>query len=192
MKSKNELKTVDINAVQSRMVVVRDQQVLLDRDVAELYGVETRAVNQAVKRNAERFFDGYILELTPAECSRSQIVILNGSRGSNLKYLPHAFTERGLYMLATVLKSPRAIAATHAIIETYAQVRELKRELVSLHTEPDKKKRTSLMSHFGDLLTDIVMPDLSATETESSLELNFFIGKLKHTVRKIRRAGEGK
>jgi len=181
---------IDINSVKSRMLVVRDQQVLLDRDVAALYGVETRIVNQAVKRNAERFFDGYILGLTPEECSRSQIVTLNGRRGSNLKYLPHAFTERGLYMLATVLKSPRAIAATHAIVETYAQVRELKRELVALHTESDKKKRASLMSHFGDMLTDIVMPDLDVAETESSLELNFFIGKLKHTVRRVRRAEE--
>ena len=61
---------------------VRNQQVLLDRDVAALYGVETKKVNQAVKRNAERFYDGYILTLTPEECSRSQIVTLNGKRGS--------------------------------------------------------------------------------------------------------------
>jgi len=179
---------IDIKAVQSRMLLVRDQPVLLDRDVADLYGVETKAVNQAVKRNADRFSPGYIFELTAEECSRSQIVTLNGKRGSNLKYLPHAFTERGLYMLATVLKSPRAIAATHAIIETYAQVRELKRELVALHTETDKKKKTSLLHHFGDLLTSIVMPDLDAAETESSLEINFFIGKLKHTVRRVKRA----
>jgi len=190
MKQANELMAVDIDVVKSRILIIRDQQVLLDRDVAALYGVETKAVNQAVKRNADRFFDGYIMEQTPDECSRSQIVTLNGKRGSNIKYRPHAFTERGLYMLATILKSPRAIAATHAIIETYAQVRELKRELVSLHTEPDKKKRASLMTHFGNMLTDIVMPDLDVSETESSLELNFFIGKLKHTVRRVRRAEE--
>ena len=87
------------------MLEVRGQQVLLDRDVAELYGVETKAVNQAVKRNAERFYDGYILTLTAEECSRSQIVTLNGTRGSNIKYLPHAFTEKGLYMLATISAS---------------------------------------------------------------------------------------
>ena len=187
---KSGLVPIDINSVKSRMLVVRNQHVLLDRDVAALYGVETRVVNQAVKRNAERFFDGYIIKLTPEECSRSQIVTLNGKRGSNIKHLPHAFTERGLYMLATVLKSPCAIAATHAIIETYAQVRELKRELVALHTETDKKRRSSLMTHFGDMLTDIVMPDIATTETESSLELNFFIGKLKHTVRRVRHADE--
>ena len=88
---------------------------LLDRDVAALYGVETRVVNQAVKRNAERFFDGYVIKLTLEECSRSQVVTLNGKRGSNMKHLPHAFTERGLYMLATVLKSPCAIAKNSKI-----------------------------------------------------------------------------
>ena len=143
---------IDINAVKSRMLQVRGQQVLLDRDVAELYGVETKAVNQAVKRNAERFFDGYILTLTAEECSRSQIVTLNGKRGSNIKYLPHAFTEKGLYMLATVLKSDSAIQATHAIIETYAEVRAVKRELLALHTETDAKKRKSMMQHFGEVL----------------------------------------
>ena len=76
---------IDINAVKSRMLQVRGQQVLLDRDVAALYGVETKEVNQAVKRNAERFYDGYIFTLTAAECSRSQIVTMNGKRGSGLK-----------------------------------------------------------------------------------------------------------
>ena len=97
------------------MLTIRNQQVLLDRDVAALYGVETKALNQAVKRNAEKFPVGYILKLTDEECSRSQIVTLNGGRGSNLKYLPYAFTERGLYMLATVLKSARATQATLAL-----------------------------------------------------------------------------
>ena len=99
---------IDINAVKSRMLEVRGQHVLLDRDVAALYGVETKAVNQAVKRNAERFYDGYVLTLTAEECSRSQIVTLNGTRGSNIKYLPHAFTEKGLYMLATVRRVRKA------------------------------------------------------------------------------------
>ena len=107
MKKPAELGAIDIAAVQSRMLTIRNQQVLLDRDVAALYGVETKALNQAVKRNAEKFPVGYILKLTDEECSRSQIVTLNGGRGSNLKYLPYAFTERGLYMLATVLKSAR-------------------------------------------------------------------------------------
>ena len=69
---------LDLADVKSRMLVIRNQPVLLDRDVAELYGVETRVVNQAVKRNLERFPEGYILELTSDECPRSQILTLNG------------------------------------------------------------------------------------------------------------------
>ena len=93
-------------------------------------------------------------------------------------------------MLATVLKSHRAVEATHAIIETYAEVRVMKRELLALHTEKDAQKRNSMMRHFGEVLTDIVMPDLTTAETESSMEINFLIGKLKHTVRRVRKANE--
>ena len=97
------------------------------------------------------------------------------------------FTEKGIYMLATILKSERATAATFAIIETFAKVRSLKRELVDLHKETDKEKQVAKMKHFGDVLTDIVMPDLEVAETESSLELNFIIGKIKHTVKRVKK-----
>jgi len=174
--------------VKSRMVTVRGQVALLDRDVAALYGVETRRVNEAVKNNPDKFPADYMFALTKGEVDdlRSKISTANVSPKS--RALPKAFTERGLYMLATILRSKKATEATFAIIETYAQVRGLKRELVELHQEKDARKRTSLMKHFGEVLTDIVMPDLSVSETESSLELNFFIGKLKHTVRRVRKA----
>ena len=101
---------------------------------------------------------------------------------------PRAFTEKGLYMLATILKSERATAVTIAIIETFAKVRELKRELVELHKETDKAEQEKKMNHFGEVLTDIVMPDLETSETESSLEINFIIGKIKHTVKRVRKS----
>lgn len=97
------------------------------------------------------------------------------------------FTERGLYMLATVLKSERATEATFAIIETLAQVRELKRELLQLHKEKDKEKQKTMIRQFGEVLSDIVMPELETSETESSLEINFLIGKIKHTVKRVRK-----
>jgi hypothetical protein len=90
-------------------------------------------------------------------------------------------------MLATILKSKRATDATFAIIETFVKVRGLKRELVELHKEADQNRQADKMRHFGETLADIVMPDLEAVETESSLELNFFIGKLKHTVRRTKK-----
>ena len=98
-----------------------------------------------------------------------------------------AFTERGLYMLATILKGERARNVTFTIIETFFKVRSLKRELLALHNETDKEKQKTKMQHFGEVLSDIVMPDLQTSETESSLEINFFIGKIKHTVKRVRR-----
>ena len=103
--------------------------------------------------------------------------------------MPKAFTEKGLYMLATILKSKVAFGATFAIIETFAAVRGLKRELVNLHKETDPEKQTTKMQHFGKVLSDIVMPDLETSETESTLELNFIIGKIKHTVKRVKKTG---
>jgi len=177
--------------VESRVVVVRGQEVLLDRDVAALYGVETREVNQAVRNNPHKFPEGYVFELTLEESSalRSKDLTLEhaSGKGRHSKYNYKAFTERGLYMLATILKSPSATSAAIAIIETFTKVRSLKRELVELHKETDKEKQVSKMKHFGDMLTDIVMPDLDVAETESSLELNFIIGKIKHTVKRVKK-----
>ena len=92
-------------------------------------------------------------------------------------------------MLATILKSNRATLVTFAIIETFAKVRELQRELVILHKEENQNQelQVSKVQHFGDVLSDIVMPDLSVSETESTLELNFVIGKIKHTVKRVRK-----
>ena len=174
---------IDINAVKSRMLQVRGQQVLLDRDVAALYGVETKAVNQAVKRNTERFYDGYILTLTQEECSRSQIVTLNGIRGSNIKYLPHAFTEKGLYMLATVLKSKRAIQATHAIIETYAQVRAMVRDIEALQTLKDGSvEQAAKLTQAGHKLAALIGDNLSTDSTKTTIELNLAVLKITHEV----------
>lgn len=181
---------IDINAVKSRMLQVCGQQVLLDRDVAALYGVETRIINQAVKNNPEKFPVGYVAELSSDELSILQSKFLTANISSKSRVLPKVFTERGLYMLATILKGEQAVRTTLAIIETYAEVRAMKRELLALHTETDAQKRKSMMQHFGEALTGIVMPDLTTAETESSMEINFLIGKLKHTVRRTRKADE--
>lgn len=166
-----------VNSLQSRYA-----------DVAYLYGVETREVNQAVKNNPEKFPAHYMFELTPSELHdlKSKVLISNVSNNSR-RGATKAFTERGLYMLATVLKGERARQVTFTIIETFFKVRELKRELLDLHKETDKQKQQSKMQHFGEVLTDIVMPDLQTSETESSLEINFLIGKIKHTVKRVRK-----
>ena len=181
-----------IKDVQSKIVVIREQNVIVDADVARLYGVETRRINEAVHNNPEKFPETYMFQLDAAETEYLRSKISTANVSSKSRVLPKVFTEKGLYMLATILKSKRATAATFAIIETFAKVRSLKRELVELHKETDKKQQSQRLSRFGEMLTDIVMPDLDAVETESSLELNFFIGKIKHTVRRIKRADSPK
>ena len=89
--------------------VIRRQQVMLDKDLAMLYGVEAKVRNQAVKRNVERFPNDFRFQLTKEECLRSQFVTLNEKQGHHLKYMPYAFTEQGVAMLSSVLRSQTAI-----------------------------------------------------------------------------------
>lgn len=186
----HELPLVPYSDVQKRIVVVRGLSVILDTDVAALYGVETKRVNEAVRNNPDKFPSDYMFELTMEESRvlRSKFSTSGpGGKGRHSKYNYKAFTEKGLYMLATVLKSRRAVDAAFAIIETFAKVRGLRRELLDLHAEKDRRRQSEKMRRFGEILADVVMPDLDAVETESTLELNFLIGKLKHTVRRVRK-----
>ena len=163
---------------------------ILDADIAELYGVETKRVNEAVRNNPDKFPADYMFELTEEETCRLRSKFSSTNFSSKSRAFPKAFTEKGLYMLATILKSRQATMATFAIIETFAKVRELRQELVELHKESNKTKQLDKMHHFGEMLADIVTPELETVETESTLELNFIIGKLSHTVRRIKKTNE--
>jgi hypothetical protein len=101
--------------------------VILDADLAAIYGVQTRVLNQAIKRNADRFPEDFMFRLTreEAELSRSQSVILNLSRGQNIKYLPFAFTEHGAIQAANVLSAPRAVAMGVYVVRAFVQLREV-------------------------------------------------------------------
>jgi len=178
---------VGINEVEDKIAVIRGQQVIADADVAVLFGVETKEVNRAVRNNPDKFPSRYMFELNISELRDLRCKISSTNVSAMNRNSTKVFTERGLYMLATILNSERAKAATFAIIETFFKVRSLKRELVELHKETNKEAQARKMNHFGDVLTDIVMPDLQTSETESSLEINFFIGKIKHTVKRIRK-----
>lgn len=174
--------------VRECIVVIRDMPVIADADVANLYGVETKRVNEAVRNNPDKFPEDYMFVLSSDESAVLRSNFSSTKLSSKSRTLPKVFTEKGLYMLATILKSKSALNVTFAIIETFTQVRNLKRELVDLHKETDPEKQTTKMQHFGKVLSDIVMPDLETSETESTLELNFFIGKIKHTVKRIKKS----
>ena len=190
--SKEEIQSlITTNEVEKMMLSIRGKNVLLDRDVAALYGVETRIVNQAVKNNPAKFPQGYIIELNEEESAvlRSKISTLEQKmgRGRHSKYNIKAFTERGLYMLATILKSPRAIEATLAIIDTFTMTRQLARTMESLQTVEDGgEQQKTLLQKTGEILADIVGNNLSTATSETEIELNFAVVKIKHKItRKI-------
>ena len=183
---------MELQVIKDKIIIVRGQQVILDSDVAELYGVETKRINEAVKNNPDKFPEGYILYLSmdEANCSRSKISTLNSQkRGDNLKYPPKAFSERGLYMIATILKSPIATETTVAIVETFAKVRELSHTIAGISEETDKEQQKSMMRKSGELISDILSDDFQTIGTETTVEFNFSVLKVKHTVKRKPKGG---
>ena len=170
--------------VQNLVVKLRGQDVLLDRDVATLYGVKTKEVNQAVRNNPNKFPFGYIFEVDRFE--REELV-KNFDRFKTLKHstvAPTAFTERGLYMLATILKSEAAVKATIAIIDTFTQVREMVRKMEELQKTENPEEQKVLLKQSGELISDVIGNNLSTTESETQVELNFAVVKIKHTIKR--------
>lgn len=169
------------NDVQDKVIVVRGQQVLLDRDVAVLYGVSTGRINEAVKNNVEKFPNGYLFSLTNEEKIE---LIENFDRFESMKHSPNpptAFTERGLYMLATILKSKQAVQTTIAIIDTFAMVRQMASTMESLQSETDDENRQKkLLRKSGEIMADIIGQNLSTHAVETEIELNFALVKIKH------------
>ena len=122
----------NILEVENRIITLRNQQVILDSDVAELYGVQTKEINQAVRNNPEKFPEGYIFELSEVEKSELVKIFDRFNRQKHSTTSPKAFTEKGLYMLATILKSPQAVETTIAIVEAYAKLKELSRVITQI------------------------------------------------------------
>ena len=123
MKNQQEVQLVEVSEIQRRIMSVRSIQVMLDRDLAALYGVEVKQLNRQVKRNIERFPADFMFQLTKEDCLRCQIGTLNGKRGEHLKYMPYAFTENGIAMLSGVLKSPTAIEVNIRIMRAFTALR---------------------------------------------------------------------
>ena len=144
--------------IKSRIFTIRGVQVMLDRDLAALYGVETRVLNQAVKRNAARFPANFMLQLSAEETealrshlmcsdapsSRSQLVTLKGGRGSNVKYLPYAFTEQGVAMLSAVLRSATAIEVSVRIMNVFVAMRKALASIAPILSRLDTMERRQI------------------------------------------------
>ena len=176
---------MDLEKIKSKIITVQGQQVILDSDAADLYGVGTKRVNEAIRNNPEKFPEGYIIVLTDNEKAE---VVENFDHLSKLKFSPapvKGLSEKALYMLATILKSPVATETTLAIIETFAKVRELSCTIAELHKH-DKEKQKSMLQKSGEIISDIICSDLepTETETETTIELNLAVLSVKHTVKR--------
>jgi hypothetical protein len=174
---------VKFKQVEDKIITIRDQSVILDSDVAELYGITTREVNQAVKNNPEKFPEGYIVTINQKE-KDEVIKNFDHPKIKFSKELPKAFTEKGLYMLATILKSSAAVQTTIAIVETFTKVRNLSQKINELTTVSDKESQKKLMQSSGELITELLDPEMETTGTETSIELNFAVLKFKHSIKK--------
>jgi len=173
-----------IDDVDAKIVEIRNTKVLLDCDVAYLYGVETKEVNQAVKNNPEKFPEGYIITLDKNEKNE---LVKNFDQFKPLKHSSaplKGFTEKGLYMLATILKSPQATQTTLVIIETFAKIRELTRTVKELAIKTSTEEKKPLMQKSGEIISDILGDSLNISETETTFEINLAVMNIKHTVKR--------
>ena len=158
-----DLVTIPDSLIENSILLVRGHKVILDRELARLYGVSTKVLNQAVKRNANRFPEDFVFQLTLEEAtawhqatterlrsqnvilnaprSRSQFVTLKEVRGHNIKYRPYAFTEHGILMLSSVLKSERAVQVNIQIMRTFVRLREILASSADLNRRLDDLER---------------------------------------------------
>lgn len=174
---------ITVREVEACLVPLRGQRVIIDTEVAMLYGVETRRVNEAVKNNPDKFPKGYLFELTDEEIHDVNALIASSKEfavekfdrktiSTKSRYAPKAFTEQGLYMLATILKSQRATKTTLAIIDTYAKYKELSRGIEKLHTETDPTEKRSLVEQTGRLLNELLLPNSVIKKNDVQISLN--------------------
>ena len=155
------MKAVALSPIESRILLLRGEKVMLDDDLAVLYGVETKALNQAVRRNIERFPEDFMSQLTAeeAETLRSQTVTSKPGRGGR-RYRPYAFTEHGVAMLSAVLRTPMAIQVSVEIVRTFVRLRrmiaanaDLARKLATLEKKYDAQFRVVF-----DAIRDLMAP----------------------------------
>ena len=169
------------------LLQLKEQVEVLVREGREIHR------QKAVKNNPDKFPEGYIIALSSEEWSslRSKILILNTqSRGQHTKYTPSAFTEKGLYMLATILKSQRATQTTIAIVEAFAKMRELSRTINLLSETQENEQQKALMQKVSEILSDMIDDALEVTSDETTFEMNLAFMKVKRTVKRSKKSAK--
>ena len=187
---------ISFENLDNRLINYKNELVLIDRDLAELYGVTTKEINQAVSNNPDKFPNGYVIELTKDEKNE---LVKNFDRFKTLKHStvnPKAFTEKGLYMLATILKSDVATEATLQIVETFARIKELSRNINGIMKTTDEAVQKELAQKSNEILEEIIDieedtlqddEDGEVIETTTKFEFNLGFAKVSKSVKKIKK-----
>lgn len=185
---------IKIEEIKELIVELNGKKVIVDKDVAELYGVETRDINKAVKNNPEKFPNGYMFEVSDKEFE-----YLRGkfstAKFAKTRTNPKVFTEKGLYMLATILKSTKATQATLMIIETFSKIRELSRNINSIMKTTDEDLQKELANKSNKILEEIIeiTPDVleddegEVVETTTKFEFSLGFAKVSRSIKKIKK-----
>lgn len=172
--------------VKDKIIKIREQNVILDSDIAYLYGVTTKRINEAVKRNPKKFPKGYLIHLTQNEWNymRSQFATSLPSGGRT--YSPTAFTERGLYMLATILNSPKAVETTITIIDTFAQIKDLIQGVYEVSNAKNDMQKIEIIDKSTDIIADLLDNELFVSQQETSLKLKLPFLEISKKVTKMK------
>jgi hypothetical protein len=184
-KAKSLIQPITYDQVKSKIIDIREQKVILDSDVAELYSVEVRRVNEAVRRNINKFPHGYIIELDSQEWENLKSQFATSKKGGKIK-LPKAFTERGLYMLATILKSPRAVNTTIAIIDTFAQIKELTQTVYQLAQAKTDEDKVKIFENSTEIATDLLDNELIVSRHETSFKIKLPFLEISRKITKMK------
>ena len=174
---------IKMEEVERKIISIRDINVIIDSDIAHLYGVETKRINEAVKNNTDKFPDGYIVYLSKVEWDSLKTKFSTSNKGGKVK-VPNAFTERGLYMLATILKSERATKTTIAIIDTFAKINELTKNINHITNAVSENEKKNLLKKSGEIIGEILNDSLQTKGSETTIELNLAVLKFKHTIKR--------
>lgn len=183
------MNVIKIEDIKDLIVELNGEKVIVDKDIASLYGVETKRINEAVKNNPDKFPDTYMYKTSNKEFEylRSKFTT---TKFSKTRTNPTVFTEKGLYMIATILKSKKAVEATFVIIETFAKLKKLARNLNSISNEQTKEEQQSLVAESNVLLEEVIdiepireLKDDNITEVETKIELNLGFAKISRIIK---------
>lgn len=186
---------IKFESIENKLIKYHEELVIIDSDLAELYGVETRDINKAVKNNPDKFPSGYVIELTKDELETLRWKI-STAKFNMTRVQPKVFTEKGLYMLATIIKSKIATETTLNIIETFAKVKELSRNINAIMKTEDAERQKELANKSNKILEEIIEiePDIltddedgEIVETTTKFEFNLGFAKVSRSIKKIKK-----